>query len=83
MSIDIEKAVALLSARNITNCPVCGMVALTVCEHLVTLAKYEGQAGEYFMGRNYPQLMVVCLMCDHTMLFNAQRLGLREGGPQV
>lgn len=83
-TIDTAHATALINARNV-HCPACWGREFAVCDRLVMLSKYEPTTGvdSYYMQRNYPQLMIVCGRCDHTMLFDAQRLGLRDGGPQV
>lgn len=74
MELNMDHVRNMMSARGV-RCSSCGRNELTVAEHLVTLTRYEG--GECYMNRNYPQVMVVCDSCDHTMLFNAQRMGLR------
>lgn len=81
VDIDVEHVVNLLSARDV-RCSACGRAEFTVSPRLVALTHYDG--GErYYLQRNHPQLMVVCDSCDHTMLFNAGRMGLRDTGPRV
>lgn len=84
MVIDKEHVLTLLRARGV-QCPACWRREFDICDRLVMLSKYEPEPGvdNHYMARNYPQVMAVCRACDHTMLFDAHRLGLRDGCPEV
>jgi hypothetical protein len=56
-------------------CPVSQDNNWIIGDHVVTPMNYAG-GGLVVGGRVYPQVMLICGTCGHTMLFNAMVMGL-------
>ena len=61
-------------APNLT-CTVCGQKHFTIGEHAVSTLIHGGK-GFILGGSAYPQIMVICTNCGHTIHFNAVLMGI-------
>jgi len=57
-------------------CAVCGSQKFILAEHLVTPNLTRTTGGFMIGGVAYPQVMVICSVCAHTLYFNAGVIGL-------
>lgn len=71
-----EKIVAWLKARNAPRaCSVCGHNNWTVADHLVAPPIFRPNVIS-LGGPAYPQAMLICANCAHTIYFNAVVMGV-------
>jgi hypothetical protein len=56
-------------------CSICGTNGWQLADHLVQPIS-QGTGGLFFGGTAYPQVMLICRKCSHTVFFNAVALGL-------
>jgi hypothetical protein len=57
------------------HCPVCWTNEWLTAEHIVAPVAYS-QGGMMIGGSVYPQIMVICKGCGHTLYFNAVMMGI-------
>ena len=62
-------------------CPCCGKSNFTVGEHLVS-PPTVGRDGVQLGGVAYPNAMLICTNCAHTLFFNAVVIGLDATRPK-
>lgn len=58
-----------------SDCPICEKNAWTTSKYIVSPPIFMGKTFE-FGGPQYPQIMVICTYCGHTLYFNAMIIGL-------
>jgi hypothetical protein len=74
-----DRIVAWLKARGAPRaCAACGHNNWTMANHLVSppLHRVSGGGGFMFGGPAYPQAMVICANCGHTVYFNTVVMGI-------
>lgn len=73
-----DQAIKLISARGSPApvCSVCHTNSWQLGDHLVQPISQGAGGALYFGGVGYPQVMLVCKKCSHTLFFNAVGLGL-------
>ena len=57
-------------------CPVCKTKSFGLQEYLTTPMIMTPDRGIQFGGVAYPQVMLICNHCTHTLLFNAVQMGI-------
>ena len=72
-----NRAIELISTKGNRSpaCSVCGTRGWQLADHLVQPIS-QGAEGLFFGGTAYPQVMLICRKCSHTLFFNAVALGL-------
>lgn len=65
-----------LRTRHTMPCPVCGTRAFTLLDHLVQPVTLGADQDLMLGGVGYPQFMLMCNNCSHTLLFNAVASGV-------
>ena len=71
-------------APNGIKCPVCGNVKWGINEQIFEIIEFTGSTMSLGAGTNIvPLVVITCDNCQHTLTFNALKLGLldREGNP--
>ena len=68
-----------LKSRHTQPCPVCGNRNFQLVDHLVQPITFAG-GGLSIGGVGYPQFMLVCSNCAHTLYFNAVASGILPPG---
>lgn len=56
-------------------CAVCGHTDWVVGDHIVTPVRFAS-TGFHFGGGAYPQIMLICKNCAHTVFLNAAVMGI-------
>ena len=77
-----ERIAAWLKARGVPRpCSMCGANSWTLANHLVTPPIYRSGGSFMFGGPAYPQAMLMCTICAHTVYFNAVVMGILQSEP--
>ena len=61
-------------------CPICYSKTWTLGEHLVSPVIITPKGSIRLGGPTYPQFMVICAVCGHTLYFNAIISGVSPSG---
>lgn len=74
-----QKIVDWLKHRNAPRaCSVCGANDWNLAAHLVVPSTWMPDGGISLGGVSYPQAMLLCKNCSHTIYFNAVIMGVLE-----
>ena len=57
-------------------CTACGQTAWHLIPHLVAPPTFRKESGFFLGGMSYPQAMLLCKNCGHTLYFNAVVMGI-------
>ena len=63
-------------------CSVCNSRQWSVADHMIAPLLMDGKSTILATGPVYPQVMVICTNCGHTLYFNAPMMGLVKGKAQ-
>ncbi len=74
------RAAAWIAKHHKDHCPSCGEGPWIVPEHLVQPVTLGADQSLVLGGPGYPQVMLLCRTCGHTLFFNAVVMGLIKPG---